>query len=156
MVCNICDRIIDVRVRRASVRDLDTVYNIEVLSFRNPYPKALLEFYLNLYGDLFLVAEVYGQVVGYIIGVIKWGVLGHILSIAVHPNFRRRGIGSTLLREEEYIMKCRGVKVIRLEVRVSNKPAIAMYRKFGYTIAFIKPHYYEDGEDAYVMFKILS
>lgn len=155
MVYSIRGRVIEVKVRRASLEDLDKVYDIEVLSFKNPYPKALLEFYLNLYSDLFLVAEVCGRVVGYIIGVIKWSILGHILSIAVHPNFRRRGIGSALLREEEYIMKCRGVRVVRLEVRTSNKPAIAMYRKFGYTIAFIKPHYYEDGEDAYVMFKIL-
>ena len=145
-----------VKIRRASEGDLDAIYEIEVLSFRSPYPKALLDFYLTLYNDLFLIAEIEGRVVGYIIGAIRHRIIGHILSIAVHPNFRRKGIGSKLLMEEELLMRRRGVKIIRLEVRKSNEPAIKMYSKLGYLKVFIKPYYYEDGEDAYVMIKILK
>lgn len=146
---------VNVRVRRANDNDLDAIYEVETLSFKNPYPRTLLEFYLNLHNDLFLVAEVNNRVVGYIIGVIRWRIIGHILSIAVHPEFRRRGIGSKLLMEEELMMKSKGVKVVRLEVRKSNEPAIRMYTRLGYLKAFVKPCYYEDGEDAYVMFKVL-
>jgi ribosomal-protein-alanine N-acetyltransferase len=79
------------------------------------------------------------------------------VSIAVLKEYRRRGIGSKLL--EETIRASRefyDAEAIYLEVRVSNKPAISLYEKFGFKKARIIRGYYMDGEDAYVMVKRLK
>lgn len=140
-------------IRYAKPEDLREVYEIECLSFKMPYPLEVLSIYLNLKNSEFLVATVNGRIVGYVIGVIRRGIIGHIISIAVHPNFRRMGIATMLMRRVEELLKARGAKVFRLEVRVSNKPAISMYEKLGYKVAYRRYCYYPDGEDAYVMFK---
>ncbi len=80
--------------------------------------------------------------------------VGHVISIAVLAEYRRRGVGSALMREAiEVLTKEYDVDAIYLEVRVSNEPAIRMYEKFGFVKSRIISHYYRDGEDAYVMVK---
>ena len=86
-----------------------------------------------------------------------YGKVAHLVSIAVLKEYRRRGIGSKLL--EETIRASRefyDAEAIYLEVRVSNKPAISLYEKFGFKKARIIRGYYMDGEDAYVMVKRLK
>jgi ribosomal-protein-alanine N-acetyltransferase len=76
-----------------------------------------------------------------------------IVTIAVEPDWRGRGIGEQLLRacEARFDLPC-----FRLQVRKSNAPAIGLYRKLGYTIAGTLPRYYGDGEDAYLMQKVVE
>ncbi len=83
--------------------------------------------------------------------------VGHVISIAVLQEHRRRGIGSALMREALKIFEEKyDVDSVYLEVRVSNQPAINMYEKFGFVKARIIRGYYRDGEDAYVMVKRLK
>lgn len=83
--------------------------------------------------------------------------VGHLVSIAVLPGYRRRGIGSALLAETIRVMRdVYRVEAIYLEVRVSNRPAISLYEKFGFRKARVIRGYYSDGEDAYVMVKRLA
>ncbi len=112
------------------------------------------------YPDLFLVAEADGRIVGYIMCRIErsfWGRRkGHVISIAVLPEHRRRGIATALMKEALSRMAERyGATECYLEVRVSNKPAISLYEKLGFRKADTIPHYYLDGEDAYLMKKSL-
>ena len=80
--------------------------------------------------------------------------VGHVISIAVLQEYRRRGIGSALMSEALKAFKEKyDVDAVYLEVRVSNQPAINMYEKFGFVKARIVKGYYRDGEDAYVMVK---
>ncbi|MGC9209724.1 MAG: GNAT family N-acetyltransferase [Acidilobus sp.] len=80
--------------------------------------------------------------------------VGHVISIAVLQEYRRRGIGSALMSEALKTFKEKyDVDAVYLEVRVSNLPAINMYEKFGFVKARIIKGYYRDGEDAYVMVK---
>ncbi len=82
--------------------------------------------------------------------------VGHLVSIAVMPGYRRRGIGKALLAETIRVMKeVYNVDSIYLEVRVSNAPAISLYEKFGFKKVRIIYAYYDDGENAYVMVKRL-
>ncbi len=82
--------------------------------------------------------------------------VGHLVSIAVKPGYRRRGIGSMLLGETLRVMKnVYSVDAIYLEVRVSNIPAISLYEKYGFKKARRIRGYYRDGEDAFVMVKRL-
>jgi len=80
------------------------------------------------------------------------GRVGHLISIAVLEPYRRRGIGSALLRETIRVMReVYDVESIYLEVRVSNTVAIRLYEKFGFVKVRRIRGYYMDGEDAYVM-----
>ncbi len=146
----------EVIVRPANDDDLEQIYHIELESFKYPYPREYLKALLALSGNLFLVLEVCGRIVGYVVGLIEFGVEGHVLSIAVAKSFRGRGYGKKLMLELESRFKERGVHRIKLEVRKSNTVAISMYRKLGYRIVGVIPRYYPDGEDAYIMVKELK
>jgi len=138
-------------IRPAKREDIDKIHRIEVLSFKDPYSRSLLTFYLSVAGERgFLVAEVDGRVVGYIIGVRTRGIC-HIISIAVHPNWRRKGIGHVLLSELIKSFAFRGVNTFTLEVRASNKAAINFYVKHGFVQSGVIRNYYPDGEDAIIM-----
>lgn len=80
---------------------------------------------------------------------------GHtiITTIGVDPNYQRHGIGERLMREVEARST---LPRLQLMVRISNLPALHLYRKLDYAIVETWPRYYEDGEDAYVMEKNLT
>ncbi len=148
-------RFSDVTIERIRSEYIDSVYEIERLSFKDPYPKYLFTMYAIISPETFLVAKVLDRVVGYVIGVVRGKLLGHIVSIAVHPEFRGRGIGKLLLSRCIEELRRVGVHVVRLEVRVSNYVAIKMYEKLGFRKAYIVRGYYSDGEDALVMYLLL-
>ncbi|HHL39176.1 MAG TPA: ribosomal-protein-alanine N-acetyltransferase [Deltaproteobacteria bacterium] len=133
--------------------DLDDVLRIERLSFTTPWSRALFENELKNPVSCGMVAKVGGPgaecVAAYI---VFWVVHGeaHILNIAVHPDFRRRGLGSRLLDHALGLMEERGVRGVFLEVRRSNRAARRMYGRFGFRELFVRRRYYGD-EDALVM-----
>jgi len=144
-------------IREVRAEDLRDVYEIELVSFGDEaYDPFILSFYYHFARDLFLVAELENRVVGYAIGVVtKWGE-GHVISLATHPDYRRRGVASALLSELLRKMKERGARVARLEVKVSNEAAINLYRRHGFKTAGVIKNYYPNGEDAYLMVKELA
>ena len=76
----------------------------------------------------------------------------HITTFAVHPGWRRRGIGDRLLLELLDIALERGAREATLEVRLSNLPARRLYEKFGFRPVGLRPRYYtDDNEDALIM-----
>lgn len=80
---------------------------------------------------------------------------GHIVSIAVLPGYRRKGIGQALIGKAMESMRIYNAKQCFLEVRVSNIPAISLYKKMGFEISRVIREYYADGEDAYLMVRDL-
>jgi len=144
------------RLRPARAQDLKDILEIERLSF--PSPWSTVHFYAELYKDYahLWVAELDGKVVGY---VCFWIIAGeaHLANIAVHPSFRRKGIGSFLLKTVLRFLKRRQVDRLLLEVRVSNKAARKFYEKFGFRKDGLRRSYYQDtGEDAVLMSKKLG
>jgi len=109
----------------------------------------------------FVVAEENGEVVGYIMcrietGLSNFGMLGiakkgHVISIAVLPAHQRQGIGYALMKEAMQSMLLYRARECYLEVRVSNTPAVNLYKKMDFKIARTIRGYYANGEDAYVM-----
>ena len=75
----------------------------------------------------------------------------HVTNIAVAPEFRRRGYARRLLLDLANVAIERGFTALTLEVRVSNTAAQAMYRRFGFAPAGVRQRYYENTEDALVM-----
>ena len=77
---------------------------------------------------------------------------GHITNIAVHPDKRGKGYGTKVTSAMMQAAVDVGVQYMTLEVRVSNEPALALYKKLGFKKAGVRKKYYEDnGEDAYIM-----
>lgn len=76
---------------------------------------------------------------------------GHITTLAVHPDYRRRGIGAWLLLNLVERARERGVVRLTLEVRVSNHGAQRLYEAFGFRVEGRRLRYYGDGEDAWIM-----
>ena len=95
-----------------------------------------------------------GEIVGYACDTVLFEN-AEVDNIAVAESCRRRGVGKKLLKKLETEAKERGARVILLEVRVSNAPAMTMYLKEGFKGIYVRPRYYPDGEDAVVMQKEL-
>ena len=95
-----------------------------------------------------------GEIVGYACETVLFEN-AEVDNIAVAESCRRRGVGKKLLKKLETEAKERGARVILLEVRVSNAPAMTMYLQEGFKGIYVRPRYYPDGEDAVVMQKEL-
>ena len=138
-------------VRTANKDDLPHVYAIEVSSFDKPYPYPYLEILLNLAPDFFLVAECEKSIVGYVIALPRSDGSCHIVSIAVAPVHRRRGIGAVLLQSIMHTCSCRGYRRYVLEVEYTNVAAKRLYEKNGFKPLRNVANYYGPGRHAEVM-----
>jgi hypothetical protein len=81
--------------------------------------------------------------------------LGHVTSLAVRHDYRRLGLARTLMTQLHHHLQDHGIHSCGLHVRTSNRAACRLYQEDGYEIAQIIPSYYQDGEDAYFMRKLL-
>ena len=121
-------------------------------------------FYESLLSELpeaFLVAEINRKLVGYIMCKIEYGFSnfkklgfvkkGHVVSVAVLEEHRKKGIGRALVEEAIAGVKIKKADELYLEVRCSNNEAVKLYEKIGFTIKQRLKAYYRDGEDAYMM-----
>ena len=119
--------------------DAFNISELDKLCFAVPWSQKLFEEELeNAYATYF-VAKENGIIIGYG-GVWKISGEGQITNIAVHPDHRKKRIGSQLL--ECILFECADMYQIILEVRESNLPAIALYEKYGFIKAGIRKNFY--------------
>lgn len=141
-----------VNVRAATSSDLDAILDIEGKSFTSPWSReTLLEELDGKAWSYVQAAELQNAVVGFI---VYWIVLNeiHLLNLAVHPDWRRMGIAAAMMHHLLANAKSHDVSEIFLEVRVSNRNAQTLYRRFGFKPIGMRRNYYTDnGEDAIVM-----
>ncbi|KXA91189.1 hypothetical protein AKJ63_01815 [candidate division MSBL1 archaeon SCGC-AAA259D18] len=135
-------------VRDAKPQDLRPVYEIAQDSFKDPYPLRLIRHIHSTNPEGFLIAEIGGSIVGYLIGVVRWGNVGHILAIAVDKSHRRKGVGTALMINALERLRKHGASQIKLEVRASNEGAQKFYERLGFESQEVVPSYYSDGEAA--------
>jgi ribosomal-protein-alanine acetyltransferase len=136
---------------------LDALERIEQASFTTDRisRRSFRRFIDQHIGD-FQVAVVAGEVVGYYIVLYRRATqLARLYSLAVAPAYRRRGIGSMLLAAAEHDADECHCLFMRLEVKVDNQAALALYHAAGYYDMEIRPEYYEDEADALVLQKLL-
>ena len=141
-----------VQIRQFRSEDLAQVYELERLSFTDPYPWWLLSELARKNPDTFILAIVEGKVAGYAV-VDRWDDdhQYHLVSIAVHPSERRKGLATSMLQALE--SKLEPGKVLRLEVRETNGAAASFYEKHNFIKTGNIPRYYSDGEGAIIMEK---
>ena len=131
--------------------DIDSVLEVSSLSFSIPWSKDSYIQELTNPIARYLVAKIDNKVVGF---VGTWIVLdeSHITNIAIHPNYRKQGIGSSLLEAFLKYCKSQGCIAFTLEVRNSNKAARTLYEKYNFKQEGVRKGYYEDTkEDAIIM-----
>lgn len=141
------------RIRGFELIDLDAVLKIERECFdRDTFDREIfLEFYTKEpYG--FFVAEEENKIIGYIITSVKRSE--NIISIAVLPEYREKGIGGSLLKKGLEILKSYGIRNVKLMVRETNTVARDFYKKYKFQEMGIVKKYYGD-ENALLMCKII-
>ena len=96
-----------------------------------------------------------GEMIGFVFVMLNEDGAGHLTTIGVAPEHRRRGVAEKLLTHVENAMRQRSVGTVILEVRVSNAAAQNLYRNFGYSTVQRINRYYNNGEDCFLMVKSL-
>jgi ribosomal-protein-alanine N-acetyltransferase len=150
-----------VAIRSIRRRDLEQVVQIERLSFPDPYPRRLLQWLAANLSTSFLVAsdgdragDEDQELLGYAVGQVLTSAdsrIGHVISVAVKPSYRRRGIGKQLMQgliQRLVEAKC---SQVRLEVRAHNTAALSLYEQLGFHRQQTIRGYYERGEDGVLL-----
>ncbi|MEA4882684.1 MAG: ribosomal protein S18-alanine N-acetyltransferase [Clostridia bacterium] len=136
-----------------TIADVDRVAEIERLSFSSPWSSDAFidELTRNDRAVYVVLRGTDGEAQGY--GGM-WLIFeeAHVTNVAVHPDFRRRGVGMAIMLSLMSMAARRGIVRMTLEVRASNASAQALYEKLGFVSTGIRPRYYLDNlEDAMVM-----
>lgn len=145
-----------ITIRPMVAADLPAVTRLDALSFSQPWSQNAYQTELANQGARCWVAQADEQVVAVL---VIWRVLdeAHIATVAVHPEFRRQGIGSLLFRTGMQAALAEGARIYQLEVRAGNAAAQKMYEDFGFGVVGRRPRYYRDnGEDAVLMTKVVQ
>ncbi|HLK50952.1 MAG TPA: N-acetyltransferase [Bryobacteraceae bacterium] len=141
-------------IRLARPADLDRILEIENASFGSQaYDRRLFAYYLKRCGGVFLVAS-RGGVCGYMITCLRGRARksrAELVSVAIDPLRRHAGAASALLDSTLRRLRRYSATGLHLVVRVSNKPARALYRKYQFRRVRVLHMYYEDGSDGIAM-----
>jgi ribosomal-protein-alanine N-acetyltransferase len=142
-------------VRPARVSDLPAILAIETASFgADAYDRKLFAEYLRKCGGLFLVALWGTKVAGYAISRIHPRG-AELVSIAVLPRHRNRGVASALMDSTLRRLRRQQIPKITLMVKVSNEAALSFYEKYGFGKLRRISRYYEDGSDGFLFVRVL-
>jgi [ribosomal protein S18]-alanine N-acetyltransferase len=140
-----------VEIRRLIYADLPQVVAIERRAFTTPWSLAMFVLELSKPSGICLAAEVENELVGYLV-CSRYDTVWHVMNVAVDTDRRRRGIATALIAA--LLERVGDDAQITLEVRKSNTGAIALYERFGFRSAGLRPRYYADnGEDAMIMWR---
>jgi ribosomal-protein-alanine N-acetyltransferase len=140
-----------VEIRRLTYADLPQVVAIERRAFTTPWSLAMFVLELSKPSGVCLAAVVETELAGYLV-CSRYDTVWHVMNIAVDPDRRRRGIATALI--SALLERIGDDAQVTLEVRRSNTGALALYERFGFRSAGLRPRYYADnGEDAVIMWR---
>lgn len=126
----------EIKIETASMRLIDKLSQIEEQCFdQEAFTKQQISYLLKDYNTIALVARINNEIAGFIIAQVEIDsnrLFGHIITINVSIAYRRKGIGTRMLREIEQILKQKGITECQLEVREDNSGALKLYRTNGY------------------------
>ncbi len=150
----------EVLIRKPTMEDVHQIVHINRVCLPENYSLQYFISIIQKYKEFSVVAEVDHKVVGYVLtriermtkGLVPFSAKrGHVISVAVLPDYRGRGIGAQMMRKVIDKLKEENMEEVILEVRVSNTIARSLYFKLGFHDEDILRRYYLDGEDAALM-----
>ncbi len=154
------------KLRKFEPDDLQDVMHINRVCLPENYTDMFFMDLHERFPEAFIVAEEDHELIGYIMSRIEVGLSnfglgglirkGHVVSIAVMPQARRKGVARALINAAMEGMCNYKAKQIYLEVRVTNEAGVNLYKKLGLEVMRTISGYYSDGEDAFVMSKKLA
>jgi [ribosomal protein S18]-alanine N-acetyltransferase len=141
------------KIRNFQVEDFECLYQMDQICFAKgiAFSREELAFYLNHRPGIARIAEQSGVMAGFILAEIERGSFGHLITLDVAPEYRRSGVGRSLMRSMHREFETRGIAISILEVAVENKNAQSLYKKLGYQQVETLVGYYRGREDAYRM-----
>lgn len=142
-------------LRGFSIDDLPSVYNLACTTLSERYDPNLFVTISNSWPEGFIVVEGPWGIKAFLLGVMTSSINSRVLMLAVSPELRRKGIGTMLM--DRYLEESRrkGAKVLTLEVRKGNVAAMEFYQRFNFQPVDVIREYYNDGEDAYQMQRLI-
>jgi ribosomal-protein-alanine N-acetyltransferase len=148
-------------IRQCDRDDISAIIEINMKALPEHYSDYFYYEILSEFPETFLVAELEGRVVGYIMCRVEYGFAhlkrlglarkGHVVSVAVLEEHRRKGLGTKLIALAEERMLKKSCTECYLEVRVSNQEGIDLYKRLNFIVTGKLDAYYRDGEAAYLM-----
>jgi [ribosomal protein S18]-alanine N-acetyltransferase len=126
----------EIKLETASPKLLDKLFEIEQQCFdQEAFTKRQIAYLLTDYNTIGLIAKADIEIAGFVIAQVEMEedvTFGHIITLNIAKEFRGKGIAQKLLREVETILKEKGIRECRLEVREDNHAAIKLYQALGY------------------------
>ncbi|MCA1565270.1 MAG: GNAT family N-acetyltransferase [Acidobacteria bacterium] len=146
-------------IRPLTISQLDECWRLDQRCFVDgeAYSRETFEYLLNSPESVaYRAVTPDGLMVGFIVGLVEPQHTGHITTLGVAPEHRRRRIAERMLMRVEENFQRRHVRTIRLEVRSVNSGAQSLYRSLGYTVTQRLPRYYSNGGDGLLMLKSIE
>ncbi len=146
-------------LRPLTISQLDECWRLDQRCFVDgeAYSRETFEYLLTAPEAVsYRAATANGSMAGFVIGLVEPDHTGHITTVGVAPDHRRRHLARRLMTEVERGFKLRNVRIVRLEVRSLNIPAQRLYESLGYAITQRLPKYYSNGGDGLLMLKSLE
>ncbi len=138
------------RIRPANKEDLPAILELEKICFKEEtFHKRQIKYLLLKARSLVLVASLEGNIVGSVIILLRKHISNaRIYSLNVHPSYRRKGIGSSLINKSENLLRKMGYRNLTLEAGVNNIAARNLYTLKGLSVVRKIEKYYKNGDDA--------
>ena len=145
-------------IRPLTIAQLDECWRLDQRCFIDgeAYSRDTFEYLLTTPESIsYRAVTTDGMMVGFIIGLVEPDQTGHVTTLGVAPEHRRRGIAHRMMEKVEDGFRRRNVRTVRLEVRSINTGAQQLYCNLGYTVTQRLPRYYSNGGDGLLMVKSL-
>jgi ribosomal-protein-alanine acetyltransferase len=146
-------------IRPLTVSQLDECWRLDQRCFVDgeAYSRETFEYLLTARESVsYRAVTSGGAMVGFVIGLVEPDHTGHVTTVGVAPDHRRRHLAKRLMAEVEAGFRNRNVRLVRLEVRSLNTAAQKLYQSLGYTVTQRLPKYYTNGGDGLLMLKALD
>jgi [ribosomal protein S18]-alanine N-acetyltransferase len=146
-------------IRPLSLSQLDECWRLDQRCFIDgeAYSRETFDYLLTAPESIaFRAVTQAGVMAGFVIGLVEPDHTGHITTVGVAPEHRRRKLAKRLMQQVEEGFRKRNVRIVRLEVRTLNTAAQKLYESLGYTITQRLPKYYSNGGDGLLMLKPLD
>lgn len=146
-------------VRPLTIAQLNECWRLDQRCFSDgeAYSRDTFEYLLTAPESVsYRVVTVDGMMVGFVVGLIEADNTGHITTVGVAPEYRRRKLAHRLMEKVEEGFRRRNVRVLRLEVRSVNHAAQHLYSNLGFVVTQRLPRYYANGGDGLLMVKSLE